>query len=347
MTFQLNCCVCLAIYTALIGNAHADRIFLKSGEILQGKLKDQGSNSAIEGWCQGKEHVILWENQSSRCVLRADIVKVEKEFRKPTGIALLAKKSSWGSEKFGYETQLIPLSEEFIIGKPMNFGLVLRNVSKSLKWYDAQAIGHNSLRVIGPDGKHLHYKNYSFQTMGSELPIDKEETVSLFDSRDISKEYVLTNVGKHRIQFREGDYGMGHDSDFPASNEIEFEVKTGTPSQLDVLISSMLTLLPSSNWTVTVRGRNEGPIGRQLMETIGCDFVRPSRLKSDVIQISLWQTQRPTELLKQSEKKPGESSEFLGRNSSGYFYILMPSRAEKTWPNIRKDILKKLELKGE
>ncbi|MCA9399787.1 MAG: hypothetical protein KC618_08555, partial [Candidatus Omnitrophica bacterium] len=99
--------------------ARADKIYLKSGEILEGKVKEDIDTLMWGDFCKGDDKV----EAAGRCLTKNDIERVEKILRKPEGVALLAKDNMWGVEKYGLQTQVLPISEEFIIGKPMIFAV--------------------------------------------------------------------------------------------------------------------------------------------------------------------------------------------------------------------------------
>ncbi len=203
----------------------ADKIYLKSGEVVQGKLKKvEKLHAWDDDWCTGQDNIQLWEDLNGRCISESSIERLEKEFRPPEGVALLANDDNWGEPKYGYSTQLIPASKVYTRGEPMLFHLVLKNVSGSLKWYDSQGVRQNTLLIIGPDGKEVNYKRGQVMTAGAEQPIDTGEIVILFENRNIAKEYTITIPGHYTIKFREGDYGLSAESIFHASNIVEFEV---------------------------------------------------------------------------------------------------------------------------
>ena len=129
-------------------NTQADKIHLKSGKILEGKLKENKNSMPWDDWCTGENQVELWNNHSGQCLTKSDIDNIEKEYKKPEGIALLAKEDHWGEESNGYRTQLIPASDKYVVGQPMIFHLVLQNVSTMVKWYDDQGLAHPSFNII-------------------------------------------------------------------------------------------------------------------------------------------------------------------------------------------------------
>lgn len=329
------------------GISFADKIYLKSGKILDGKVMERRKNyNPARSYCDDPNAVVVWENGTYHCIAQDDIQKVDKEYKKPQGLALLVKPDKWGTLQNGYATQLIAQSNEYVVGKPMKFGLVLMNKSDSLKWYDHQAITHNTLIIKTPDNNEPYYKVSSFQTAGSEHPIDKGEIVTLFEDRNISDEYVILKPGKYKIQFHGGIYGMAIDSNFPASNIVEFVVKPASPNPTDLLISSILNILPDSRWQTAASRSYNPPSGRKEVKGISIILIRypESGLIMGTIIVTLWQTQAKADVLEQGTNK--QVSDYLGMNSSGYFYIEIPPKALDYWPNLKEDIIKNLKLKS-
>lgn len=329
-------------------NVFADKIYLKSGETVEGKIIDRTeSYNPAQDYCQDfNDLVVVCDNNSCQCVPRDGILHVEKKFKKPEGLALLAKDDKWGIPHDGYATQLIPQSEQYLIGKPMKFGLVLKNISDSVKLYDRQYIAFNSLLIKTSDTNEQYYKHPPFQTQGAGEPIDKGEIVTLFENRNITDEYVIIKPGRYTIQFRGAYYG--HGSNFPASNVIEFEVKPGTPKEEDILISSLVGILPEAKWRdkwqlASIPNENMvAPAGRKEVKGVSIALIRLSGVISTTIIAQLWQTKTSAEI---SEQKAGiQISDYLGRNASGYFYAAIPPKALECWPKMKDDISNALNL---
>jgi len=338
--------ICLVLACNL---ANGDKIYLKSGDILTGKIMERRITwNPARNYCDNPYNIVVWDDGSYRCFRKDEILRTEKEFRKPEGLALSATENNWGKSKYGYATQLICQSKKFVAGKPMKFGLVLKNVSDSLKWYDHQGISHNSLFIKAPDANEIYYKKGPFQTGGAEQPIDKGEIVTLFENRNITDEYVITKPGKYSIQFREGNYGASIDSTFPGSNIIEFEVKRGTPRKEDRIISCLIGILPNKRWQLarTQDSSSDGPAGRaKVKNTFSCNLFRIAALKEDVITVRMWLTPKRTKVKKR--RKDDLVSEYLGKTSLGHAYILAPQNVEEYWPTAGQDIFEALRYKDD
>lgn len=324
--------------------AFADKIYLKSGEVLEGKIKvkSEGDRFLWENWCGDQKFSIVSNEQSSRCVETANIERVEKEFKAPEGVQLLAKSDLWGEEKYGYQTQLIPMNEKYVVGEPMKFSLVMRNVSGTLKWYDSQGLFRVPFVVKKSDGKEVYKKTAPVQTVGSERPLDTDEIVTLFEDVDISNDFVITEPGAYTIQFQEGSYGMDADGWFPASNTVEFEALSGKPKMEDVLIEK-LSEIPPKEWYLVGANWDRPSDASALPPEIG--FVTHAIDKGRYIY--LWRTDHPIDISSINSGMPWEKTTgYLGQADLGHFYIEIPTDAEHLWPTFREDIKKALAIQG-
>lgn len=336
--------IILFMFSFFSNNALADKIYLKSGQIREGMFKARRASIPGDNWCTGEdEFEFVWSSSNSECLSKSDIIKVEKELKELKGIALLAKDSLWGEELNGYRTQLIPASSEYTVGYPMFFHLVMKNVGTDSKWYDSQGVGHNDLLIKDAKGKEVSYKGMTFQTAGSGCPIDPEETVTLFENRNIASVYSIIEPGKYTIQFRKGYYGMSEDSIFPESNIFEFEVKSGIPSEEDILISTLSDILPDNGWLLFPFQKTPPVVN--LANYVSILVERQAKLKDDVVAMVLWQTNERSDMLAQQKVGDAEVIEYLGHSLLGkYYYVYIPLKAEEYWPSVRKDIAKALSL---
>ncbi len=250
---------------------------------------------------------------------------------KSKGQPLLPRDENWGEPNNGLVTQLIPQSEEYVIGKPMKFGLVLKNVSDSVKEYDRQEFiaccGSLMVRTIDNNG--LYDKKGHYQTAGGMQKIEPGEIVTLFENRDITDEYVIMKPGKYIIQSHP----------IPASNIIEFEVEPGTPDQQDLLVSLLVNVLPDKSWRVmTPKIRNASVEQESILVVLGRGGL------TDFIGVMLWQTKTQGAIDDRRQNPP--PYEYLGKSSSGYFYITIPPKALDYWPKMKEDIVKALKLES-
>jgi hypothetical protein len=290
-------CIFMILFTVLLfqGNVFAENKASDEGELMRKMMSDMASEKSSET------------------------------------LPLMPKDNNWGEPNDGLVTQLIPQSEEYVIGKPMKFGLVLKNVSDSVKEYDRQEFISccGSLMVKSIDNNDVYDKRGPYQTTGGMKKIEPNEIVTLFENRDISEEYVIIIPGKYIIQSRP----------VPASNVIEFEVKPGTPGQRDLLVSLLAKILPDKSWRVTApKFRNSSAEQESILVVLGRGGL------TDHIGVMLWQTKTKGAINEQRQNQA--PYEYLGKNDSNYFYISIPPKALDYWPKIKEDIAKTLKLES-
>jgi hypothetical protein len=258
----------------------------------------------------------------------------EDDFNKPQGPAQLIDANKWGEPNNGLVTQLIPRSVEYVVGKPMKFGLVLKNIIGSVKQYNNWAVYSKPLRIKTPDNNCPYDKKGPFSTQAGMLqPIDVNEIITLFEDLDVTDQYLIIKPGKYTVQFCSIDP--------PASNVIEFDVKPGKPTEQDLLVSLMLNILPDASWRVTAPPRRNDSI-EQKEESIAVVLSRGGKI--DHIGVMLWQTKIQGAINDRRQNPP--EYEYLGKNESGYFYVSIPTKALDYWPKIKEDISKVLKLES-
>jgi len=135
----------------------------------------------------------------------------------------------------GLRTQLTALQQEYKLGQPMPFRLELVNEGAHELSYDKQQVAVNGSMIIKDEnGRIIPYTAGPHQTAGGEKPIKPGESVVLFASLDIAKQYDIKRPGKYQVQFsgrglEVGDaigskHGVVARREFP-SNTVEIEVK--------------------------------------------------------------------------------------------------------------------------
>jgi hypothetical protein len=264
---------------------------------------------------------------------QGNIFASAEDLNEPQGLAQLAKDDKWGEPNNGLATQLIPQSEEYVIGKPMKFGLVLKNVSDSVKKYNDSSTSFKPLIVKTPDNNYPYDKIGPFSTMvRPDSSIDACEIVILFEDRDITDEYLVIKPGKYTVQFRGG-------GGLPISNIVEFEVKPGKPNERDFLVSLLINILPDESWRVAV-SKKRNVSAEQKENAFAVVVARGGKM--DGIGVMLWQTKTQGAIIDQRHSPP--PVEYLGKNNSDYFYISIPPKALDYWPKMKEDIAKALKL---
>lgn len=196
-----------------------------------------------------------------------------------------------------------------------------------MKQYDHRAASFKPMIIKTADNNRPYDKIGPYSTQG-EPPnsIDAGEVVTLFENLDISEEYVILKPGKYTIQF----HGR------PASNIIEFEIKPGNPTEIDLLVASLVDILPDPNWRVVAPKMPPNAHGQNLV-VLGRGFKQKNSA-----WVRLWLTKRPGDIIE--HRQHDAISDYLGKNDSGYFYIEIPPEAMDYWPTIKEDIVKALKL---
>ena len=132
----------------------------------------------------------------------------------------------------GLRTQLSGLQREYRIGAPITYRRELVNAGGHELTYDRQQVAVNgSMTITNDQGERVRATAPPVQTGGSYRPIRPGQTISLFDSLDIARQYDLSKPGHYRVQFNGGGLRVS-DADsrstarrgFP-SNTVEIEVK--------------------------------------------------------------------------------------------------------------------------
>jgi len=206
-----------------------EKVYLKSGEVLEGTIRNndwiwrKSSDYAIPPEADGHAWILIGDR--IREVPWANIARIEKIIKPPKGVQLLVKPDRWGQQQFGYQTQLIPMQEAFVIGQPMRFGLVMRNARESRQIYDSQGVFQDCLLIKDAKEEKIPYSIRPPMTGGGGERLDPGDMVTLFEDRDISREYAIRKPGTYTIQFREDGYGLEGNSRFPASNVVTFDAQ--------------------------------------------------------------------------------------------------------------------------
>ncbi|MFC1599267.1 hypothetical protein ACFL2W_00600 [Candidatus Omnitrophota bacterium] len=345
----------LVVSFLVSGSIFADTIYLKSGKVVEGKIEDPHKDFP---WRRAAK-IILHTGDSHEIyeyISRDSIEKIEKKFKKPEGTALLARQDCWGEEKSGLRTQLIPMSDEYVLGKPMKFSLLMQNVGDSVYWYDKQGIINDRFIVKDPQGKQAYNKHQPYQTCGYDEPIDRGEINILFENRDIAEETVIINSGEYTVQFSETTF---RNVILPASNILEIQIKQGKPRREDILITSLVEILPSNQWYYYALEGHKEYISRVMSRKAIDEGVIVVLNHRDYIgkgepRIVLWQTEKPAKIIRIKNfldfLKPEKfrnnvySNEYLGRNTLGHVYARIPSFVDKVWPTFREDVTNALGL---
>ena len=148
-------------------------------------------------------------------------------------------------QRKGLDISLVPLTEEFVIGKPMLFMIELANVSdETLSFTQNSWMVNNPMIVKGPDGEKVPYMDTSYQTSVGPEFIEPGETVVLVESYNVASQYHITKPGKYSFQFTRFYVKQ--------SNIVEVEVKGGDLSPLE-LATEKLKPIVGKKWDFSSR----------------------------------------------------------------------------------------------
>jgi hypothetical protein len=105
----------------------------------------------------------------------------------------------------GLRTRLIPLGNEFVVGKPLKFRLELTNESPWAMIYDSQGVDR-AYFITDPDGKEVPDIDRPRQTGGDDRLLRPGEKVVLSNEHDLAPYYLITRPGRYQVQFT--GYGL-------------------------------------------------------------------------------------------------------------------------------------------
>ncbi len=252
--------------------------------------------------------------------------RVKRQFRD--------RPSAAGLEEFKRAIRyvLVPLADEFVLGRPMLFRLEMRNVgNKPLGYPRMPVMVSDPMLVIDPNGRTLPYVDTSYQIGVGLDAILPGETIVLEDQYDVTSQYRILEPGGYTFQWK------SHDR---ASNVCEVDVKPGPLPQAEVVFGKVLAALPAG-WSSTRRlvlpdRYGPGPQAGLCISLIG----KPGGKGNDY----------GVDLLIAMERNPvgvdpwlKERYDFWGLSPWGLVYARV-GEVESLWPNCRADIAEALEI---
>ncbi len=260
-----------------------------------------------------------------------------------------AKAEPWGAKVNDLCTRLVPLEKQYVLGRPMNIRLEMKNVGQKKVEYDTQQVANNNpLEVHDPQGKRVGYIGYRGQTMSGRLPsLAPGSSVILFNDFDLASNYFIAKPGKYMVR-RKHEWGG-----IPASGALVIDVQPG-PLPPAWQVAARLSDAMPRNWEITAvqaaPGENSPPgweSGRKVsFISAACpDFPRTLQENGRGIQVDIWISDRKLEW---TGKVPGEGDRaafYLGKCPEGCVYAALPSYAEARtakWDTIEQDIKKAL-----
>ena len=236
----------------------------------------------------------------------------------------------------GIEYKLIPLSEDFAVGRPMLFRINMVNVSDlSVLFMDTRSVMVNDpMAVIGPNGEDIKYVDTSYQIAVGHEVILPGETITLADNYDVTSQYGIVKPGRYTFQFK-GASGRNN----KRSNTFEVEVKEGELSAADSVFASILSVLPKG-WTATRRLAPTKLFSGDRADTfINVHLIGKRTGKLINVDISLAIAKDVSSLDHQYVNK----LQVWGKCRWGHVYARVRD-AELLWPDYREQIVKALEI---
>jgi len=237
----------------------------------------------------------------------------------------------------GIEFRLIPLTEEFAVGRPMLFRIEMLNVSEEPILYTAtgptSVVANDRMIITGPNGGIIKYVDTSYQIAVLPNVILPDETIVLIDNYDVIRQYYITRPGIYSFKFK------GWPTDTKGSNTIDVEVRDGELTAADSVYSRILSVMPG-RWTAT---RRYAPAKKDSGDMPGAfidvHMIGKRRGKSIDVDIFLVIAEDESSLDTQyvSELK------LWGKCKWGYVYVRTRD-AESLWPDYKKQIAKVLDI---
>ncbi|MBN1972873.1 MAG: M48 family metalloprotease [Sedimentisphaerales bacterium] len=238
--------------------------------------------------------------------------------------------------KEGLELKLVPLSESFVVGKPMEFRLELTNISDSpIEYWTADFyLLNDPLTIIDPNGKHVEYMSGSTQTTTVSKTLNPNQTIILKEKYDVTSQYHITKPGTYTFQF------TGYDSTVVKSNIVKVEVNPGQISDDDLIFQKLIDIAPE-DWEITktrIRDLDDFNIEDNNGISIAMigDYDKETTEGFAGVILLINTSQSYLEAI-------DNEAEFLGHSRWGNVYI-NSLNAESLWPDYKEQIVKVLRI---
>ena len=236
----------------------------------------------------------------------------------------------------GFDVLLIPLSQDFVIGKPMLFRVEIKNISdETLGYMNTSFMVNDPMIVKDSNDTIVPYIAGDAQTGGGPEFVEPGEIIILSDNYDARSQYHIVKPGKYTFQFK----GLHQTK---PSNIVKMDVKAGQLSALESVVEELRKILPD-NWGLTRRiaysrqfAADTNIDGAVIVHLIG----KPRhKTKDRGIGLGLY--------INPSQPDQGSFEGHLwGQCELGYVYA-NSINAELLWPNYKEQITKALDIKSE
>jgi hypothetical protein len=107
------------------------------------------------------------------------------------------------------KARLVPLSEHFIIGSPMQFRVDLVNTGQTTVDYMDSGVAYSPLTVLDAKGQVLPCAQTPAQVMVRKGKVTPGASVVVADRMDLNAHYAITKPGKYVVQFGGAELAIG------------------------------------------------------------------------------------------------------------------------------------------
>ena len=140
--------------------------------------------------------------------------------------------------KRGFDVRIIPLSEYFVVGKPMLFRVEMKNISNAtLGYLKRTSMEHNPMIIKGPEDINVPYLETYFQIGVTHKFTEPGETVVLAENYDARSQYHIVKGGRYSFQLK-GSF------ETKPSNIVEIDIKAGSLAAMESVVESLVPILP-------------------------------------------------------------------------------------------------------
>jgi len=147
--------------------------------------------------------------------------------------------------KDAFDLRLVPLSQNFVIGKPMLFRLEMTNTTdKTIGYTQTSWLVNDPMTIKDPNGVTAPYVDSSYQTPAAPAFAEPGQTVILADNYDVRSQYHIVKPGRYTFQFK------GLSNHMKPSNIVEVDIKPGPLSPLETVVEKLIPVLPKE-WKLT------------------------------------------------------------------------------------------------
>ena len=236
----------------------------------------------------------------------------------------------------GLRLKLVPLSESFTIGKPMEFRMELKNISDSPIQYDTAEfyLLNDPLTIIDSNGNNVEYISGSAQTLSGPKTIDPNQIIVLEEKYDVTSQYYITKPGTYTFQF------TGYDSTVVKSNVVEMNIAEGELSSFDKIYSVLKSAIPD-DWGITQRRiRDNDDLNLKDDNGISISLIGDPGKKAVEGFVGVFLFINPSQDFLEAIDN---EAKYLGKSQWGNVYINSQD-AQTLWPDYREEIMKALGI---